>query len=71
MAYLTALVLLIVFTRPAHAYIDPGSGSYMLQISLALLLAAVYTLKAYWQRLRASVSWMMGAHHRPGTGPQA
>lgn len=35
------------------AYLDPGTGSQLLQIALATLLAASFTLKLYWRRFRA------------------
>jgi hypothetical protein len=33
------------------AYLDPGSGSMMLQIIAGGLAAAAVTLKVYWRRL--------------------
>lgn len=36
----------------AYAYLDPGSGSYIFQVLIAMLLGAIFTLKAYWQRLK-------------------
>ena len=53
MKLLTVVVLLIVFSAPAHAYVDLGSGSYMLQMALAGLLAVVFTLKLWWQRVKS------------------
>jgi len=41
----------------AWAYVDPGSGSMFLQLLLAGLLGALYTLKAYWRRIR---NWLSG-----------
>lgn len=38
--------------RPAHAYVDPGSGSYAMQIGLASALTALFSVKMFWQRLR-------------------
>jgi hypothetical protein len=35
----------------AHAYIDPGTGSYIIQLLIAGLLAAAYVLKMYWIKL--------------------
>jgi hypothetical protein len=35
------------------AYIDPGSGSYVLQIIAATFFAVVFTLKVFWSRVRA------------------
>lgn len=39
--------------RIAHAYIDPGTGSYVFQILIAGLVAALYLFKQYWARLLA------------------
>ena len=41
---------LVVLTKNAYAYLDPGSGSYILQIIMAGLLAASFTLKTFWKR---------------------
>ncbi len=35
------------------AYIDPGSGSFILQVVVGTLLGASVALKMYWARLRA------------------
>jgi hypothetical protein len=35
------------------AYIDPGTGSYMLQLALAGLLGAGYTIRRFWTRITA------------------
>jgi hypothetical protein len=48
----TALGLLIITSAPAHAYIDAGSGSYMLQLSLAGLMAVAFTVKSYLHKIR-------------------
>lgn len=56
MALFTAAVLLLVFCGKANAYIDPGSGSYMLQMSLAAVLAVVFSIRLFWQRLKESVT---------------
>jgi hypothetical protein len=37
--------------RTLFAYLDPGSGSMMLQIIAGGLAAAAVTLKVYWRRL--------------------
>ena len=33
------------------AYLDPGSGSFILQILLASLLGAVFLVRTYWQKI--------------------
>lgn len=40
-----------LLVRPAYGYIDPGTGSYVLQTLLALLFALAYTLKIYWRHI--------------------
>lgn len=37
----------------ALAYVDPGTGSVFFQAAIASLLAALFTLKLYWRRLKA------------------
>ena len=46
------ILTVIAFERPALAYLDPGSGSMMLQLLLGGVAAAGVVLKLYWYRLR-------------------
>ncbi len=34
-----------------QAYLDPGSGSFILQLLLATLLGGAFILKTYWRRI--------------------
>ena len=47
---------LVFASPPAHAYIDPGTGSYLLQLLIGGLFAAAFTLKAFWGRIRIALS---------------
>ena len=47
------MAFLLATVAPAHAYIDAGSGSYVLQMAMAGVLALAFTLKLAWQRVRA------------------
>jgi len=50
------LVLLhIVFPARAHAYVDPGTGSYFLQFLIAGLLGLLYSIKIYWRKIKETV----------------
>ena len=51
-----ALLLILVTTVCAHAYIDPGTGSYLLQILIAGILGAAFALKIYWARIKSFLS---------------
>lgn len=53
----TSLFLLLVWLvldRPgiAHAYIDPGTGSYLVQVVLSFVFGGAIALKQILQRLR-------------------
>ena len=47
---LVALVLVLV-ERPTAAYLDPGSGSMLLQVLLGGFAAVGVALRLYWHRL--------------------
>jgi hypothetical protein len=51
--YLTALLILVTFPHQAAAYLDPGTGSMILQGIIAGIAVAGFTLKNYWYRIRA------------------
>jgi hypothetical protein len=43
-------ILAILFGR-LPAYIDPGSGSFLLQILLAFLFGSLFLMKGFWKRI--------------------
>ena len=65
MKYLVIVALFLAVVRPAHAYIDAGSGSYILQMSMAGILALAFTIKLSWQRLKAFVGSMFSGNRLP------
>jgi hypothetical protein len=48
---LLAVLASLVLVREAHAYLDPGTGSYILQILIAGLFGALFMLKVFWGRI--------------------
>lgn len=53
MKRLFAAVFLAVLTPHAHAYLDPGTGSMILQGIIAAVAVVGLTLKNYWYKVRA------------------
>lgn len=49
----TALIAVSLTASHAYAYIDPGTGSYILQIVLAAALGALFALKMFWRNVKA------------------
>jgi hypothetical protein len=50
------LCVLVLFPPSVHAYIDPGTGSYILQIAIAGIAAGAIAIKMFWRRIRALFS---------------
>jgi len=51
MKYFTLAALIVIGSTRANAYIDAGTGSYLLQMGMAGVLAVVYAIKLYWKKL--------------------
>ena len=45
------LSALLIPVRQAHAYLDPGTGSYIIQIVIAGLLGAALSVRLFWHRI--------------------
>jgi hypothetical protein len=52
--------LLAIIPRPAHAYIDPGTGSMVFQAVIAGIVGGFFTLKMYWGQLKKKLSAFFG-----------
>ena len=54
----TSGVLLSVFLLPltsqdVHAYIDPGTGSLIIQVLIASFVGGLFLLKVFWGKVKA------------------
>ena len=47
---LLAIATLFPITN-VHAYLDPGSGSYMLQVAIGTVLGASYAVGHFWKNI--------------------
>ena len=52
----TVLLAIMLFPPRAHAYIDPATGSYVLQIVIAGIAAGAFALKMFWGRIKSLFS---------------
>jgi hypothetical protein len=57
--------MLFVFPQPAMAYLDPGTGSILWQVVVGGLLAAAYTIRIYWSKVRIFFSKKADADNPP------
>jgi len=44
--------LYFVFPREAYAYLDPGTGSYIFQLAIAVLIGGSFAIKLYWRKIK-------------------
>jgi hypothetical protein len=55
-ALFVAMLLFVSHLQgPVEAYLDPGTGSMVLQLVLAGVVGALAIVKLYWRRLKAFV----------------
>ena len=47
------MMYLLFLPRPAYAYLDPGPGSYILQMLIAAIFGGLFVLKLYFHKIKA------------------
>jgi hypothetical protein len=47
------LVILVLMPAPALAYLDPGTGSFIIQGVIAAVVGAGLAIKMFWHRIKA------------------
>jgi hypothetical protein len=47
-----SIIILLTYISPAHAYLDPGTGSIILQAILGFIAASIATLSFYWNKVK-------------------
>jgi hypothetical protein len=54
MNILTTLSTILIYPlKNGHAYLDPGSGSFILQLLIASLVGGFFIVKTYWKKILA------------------
>jgi len=57
---LTIALAGLTFAAPSHAYLDPGTGSIILQSILASVAVAIGVLRLYWHRFKSFIASLTG-----------
>ncbi len=58
--------LILVFPTDAHAYLDPGTGSYILQMIGASIIAGMFAINIFWTKIKAFLHNMFPAKDKTG-----
>jgi hypothetical protein len=46
-----------IWSPPAYAYLDPGTGSILLQVILGGIAGALVAGKLYWSKIKRFIGW--------------
>ena len=55
LAIVLAALVSPVLLRPAYGYLDPGTGSYIIQLLVGGLLGGLFAIGLFWKRVIAYV----------------
>ncbi len=53
---LLALLTFGLWPATASAYIDPGTGSFVIQGIIAAVVGAGFAIKVFWHRIKAAIT---------------
>lgn len=51
----------VLAPAPAYGYLDPGTGSLIVQVTIAAAVGIATAMKLYWSRIKAVFSRASGA----------
>lgn len=57
-----ALILWMVVPNAAHAYLDPNTGSSIIQIGIASLATGSYLVKVFWKQISGFFKGLFGGN---------
>lgn len=55
-----SILYAVLFPPKAHAYLDPGTGSYILQIAAAIIFAGLFLIKTWWNHISRFILRILG-----------
>jgi len=65
-------LLLLTFAVPAHAYVDPNTGSFVIQLMVAGFVGALFALKNFWANVVSFVGgYFVGRKKAENPSPDA
>lgn len=50
--FLIIMIVYLTFPPFAHAYLDPGTGSFIFQLALASIVGLLFMIKVYWEKIK-------------------
>jgi hypothetical protein len=50
-----------IYVQPASAYLDPGSGSLIIQFLLASIVGILFVIRQFWGRIISFIKRLVGS----------
>ena len=57
---LMSIFIVLIFVNQSYAYIDPGTGSMLVQAVLAAIAAVSVSIGIFWRRIRSFIDRLFG-----------
>lgn len=67
--FVLSVFFILIFPRNSYAYLDPGSGSYLLQMIVAGLVMVSFAIKSCWRALKAFFGSLFSKGPEGGQNP--
>ncbi|KKS98591.1 MAG: hypothetical protein UV73_C0001G0112 [Candidatus Gottesmanbacteria bacterium GW2011_GWA2_43_14] len=61
MRILFILIIIFLFPPKVHAYIDPGTGSYIFQTIIAVFLGLAVSFRFFWKYIKSSLNRLVAS----------
>jgi len=60
---LSPIWILLFVSYDCYAYLDPGTGSIIIQSTIAAVAGAAIVIKTYWYRISGFISKLLNCHN--------
>ncbi|MBI2054083.1 MAG: hypothetical protein HYT36_02015 [Candidatus Staskawiczbacteria bacterium] len=60
---LVFILTALVFPFGANAYLDPGTGSFVIQIIIASVATAAFNVKIFWRKIKKILLFFSGRNN--------
>ena len=62
--FIFTILSVVIFPNHAYAYLDPGTGSIILQAIIGFLAASVTAISIYWSKFKSLISRIFNKKER-------
>ncbi len=56
LSFVIIIFFCLIFSRKVYAYLDPGTGSYIFQMIIAILIGVTFSIKIFWRKVKTFIA---------------